>query len=251
MGILADIARYHLLVAVQRWAGPMLAILCAHEGLRAGAQALPQPQFRASWAPPLTEERDATLRIRLAAMKVIAQAVKPELLALVKKVEDHRITVPAAERRLLGMLPPAEELAQEVLARLVEKVEAANAEECRSKDPPHCRVHGMPLKKPEKAKQKAPKKVPAPAAKSQQRPVQVKKIPEWQVLGLDSASKFPAKEVKLLTARGVARAYRMINRGFILHSAVIDGDSVLVSRAILNHWGQPIFLWKVHFLWNR
>ena len=251
MGILADIARYHLLVAVQRWAGPMLAILCAHEGLRAGAQALPQPQFRASWAPPLTEERDATLRIRLAAMKVIAQAVKPELLALVKKVEDHRITVSAAERRLLGMLPPAEELAQEVLARLVEKVEAANAEECRSKDPPHCRVHGMPLKKPEKAKQKAPKKVPAPAAKSQQRPVQVKKIPEWQVLGLDSASKFPAKEVKLLTARGVARAYRMINRGFILHSAVIDGDSVLVSRAILNHWGQPIFLWKVHFLWNR
>ena len=103
----------------------MLAILCAHEGLRAGAQALPQPQFRASWAPPLTEERDATLRIRLAAMKVIAEAVKPELLELVRKVEEHRITVPAAERRLLGMLPPAEDLAQEVLARLVEKVEAS------------------------------------------------------------------------------------------------------------------------------
>ena len=135
MGILADIARYHLLVAVQRWAGPMLAILCAHEGLRAGAQALPQPQFRASWAPPLTEERDATLRIRLAAMKVIAQAVKPELLELVRKVEEHRITVPAAERRLLAMLPPAEDLAQDVLARLVEKVEAAKAEEVEAD---HC-----------------------------------------------------------------------------------------------------------------
>ena len=135
MGILADIARYHLLVAVQRWAGPMLAILCAHEGLRAGAQALPQPQFRASWAPPLTEERDATLRIRLAAMKVIAEAVKPELLELVRKVEEHRITVPAAERRLLAMLPPAEDLAQEVLARLVERVEAAKAEEVEAD---HC-----------------------------------------------------------------------------------------------------------------
>ena len=236
MGILADIARYHLLVAVQRWAGPMLAILCAHEGLRAGAQALPQPQFRASWAPPLTEERDATLRIRLAAMKVIAEAVKPELLELVRKVEEHRITVPAAERRLLGMLPPAEELAQEVLARLVDKVEAAKAEECRSKDPPHCRVHGVPLKKPEKAKQKAPKKVPAPAAKSQQRPVQVKKIPEWQVLGLESAAKFPVNKGRLISTKSINRALAMIHRGFTLHSAAIEGDTVKVSDAILNHW---------------
>lgn len=135
MGIVADIARYHLLVAVQRWAAPMLAILCAHDGLRASSQALPQLQFRASWAPPLTEELDATLRIRLAAMKVIVGAVKPDLLALVKKVEEHRITVPAAERRLLAMLPPAEDLAQEVLAKLVERVEAARVEEVEAD---HC-----------------------------------------------------------------------------------------------------------------
>ena len=135
MQIIADIARYHLLVAVQRWAAPMLAILCAHDGLRASSQALPQLQFRASWAPPLTEELDATLRIRLAAMKVIVAAVKPDLLELVRKVEAHRITVPAAERRLLAMLPPAEDLAQEVLARLVDKIEAARVEEVEAD---HC-----------------------------------------------------------------------------------------------------------------
>lgn len=139
MGIVADIARYHLLVAVQRWAAPMLAILCAHDGLRASSQALPQLQFRASWAPPLTEELDATLRIRLAAMKVIVAAVKPDLLELVRKVEDHRITVPAAERRLLAMLPPAEDLAQEVLAKLMERVEAAKP---NGGPPKHCNQYG-------------------------------------------------------------------------------------------------------------
>lgn len=139
MGIIADIARYHLLVAVQRWAAPMLAILCAHDGLRASSQALPQLQFRASWAPPLTEELDATLRIRLAAMKVIVAAVKPDLLELVRKVEAHRITVPAAERRLLAMLPPAEDLAQEVLARLMERVEAAKP---NGGPPKHCNQYG-------------------------------------------------------------------------------------------------------------
>ena len=132
MGLIADIARYHLLVALQRWAGPMLAILCAHEGLRAGALALPAPPIYPSWAPPLTEERDRTRRLRLAAMKVIAQASRADLLSLVALVDARRITVPAAERRLLATLPPAQDLAPGFVAILEAQIAAAQKENIRA-----------------------------------------------------------------------------------------------------------------------
>ncbi len=236
MGILADIARYHLLVAVQRWAGPMLAILCAHEGLRAGAQALPQPQFRASWAPPLTEERDATLRIRLAAMKVIAQAVKPELIELVRKVEEHRITVPAAERRLLAMLPPAEELAQDVLARLVEKVEASRRWRKKKKKRKRCNQYKH-ADDCSKGLGDGSAIEPQDDGSSPPTPTQTQNTDppkQWKVMGLESAAKFPAEKCTMLTQRGIKKMQRKINRGFTIRSAL--GEDIRITKSIISHW---------------
>ncbi len=132
MGLIADIARYHLLVALQRWAGPLLAILCAQEGLRAGAHALPAPQFHPSWAPPLAGERAITRRIRLAAMKAIVRASKADLLTLVRQVDARQLTVPAAEKRLLATLPPAEELAP-VYSAILEKPKSPPGKSSTSK----------------------------------------------------------------------------------------------------------------------
>ena len=100
MGLIADIARYHLLVSLQRWAGPALAILCAHEHIRAGALSLPPPQVPDP--EPLTEEQETTRRIRLAALTVIVQASASNLHGLIDDVDKRRLTVPAAERRLLA-----------------------------------------------------------------------------------------------------------------------------------------------------
>ena len=95
---------------------------------------------------------------------------------------------------------------------------------CESKDPEHCRVHGTP-------KPKEKRLHPA-----------VGKTGSWQSLGLESAALFPARKGHLLTEHGIARAYRMINRGFTLRSSVIPGDKVRIKDTILKHWrnkGKP------------
>lgn len=68
----------------------------------------------------------------------------------------------------------SELFSESLLSRKEAKVEAAASdnEECRSKDPPHCRVHGTPLKKQEKSGQK---KEGNTSLKKQEKSTQTKK----------------------------------------------------------------------------
>ncbi len=129
----------------------------------------------------------------------------------------------------------------------VTDVQAAQGE-CESKDPEHCRVHGTPRPKEKKPKEPRgvhlPKETPRPQDAPQTRQLHpaVGKTGSWQSLGLESAALFPARKGHLLTEHGIARAYRMINRGFTLRSAVIPGDKVRIKDTILKHWrnkGKP------------